>query len=205
MDKSKAYDILNLPSTASESEVKTAYKALAQKYNVDNYEAGPLREDAEKKMEEINEAFDILMSYLRTGTTQEATKPIDSSGGETGGRYHAIRQMINNGQADEALAELSAMQGTRNDAEWNFLMGSAYYHKGWLDQALTYFQKAAQLEPHNREYQAALRNLQGNSTGDMPGNPYGGQNTQAQALNCACNTCSMILCMDACCGCMRGC
>ncbi|MFQ9679955.1 MAG: DnaJ domain-containing protein [Ruthenibacterium lactatiformans] len=49
-------------------EIKTAYRALAQKYNPDNYEAGPLREEAEAKMTELNEAFDALMGAIRTGT-----------------------------------------------------------------------------------------------------------------------------------------
>lgn len=49
---------------ASEEEVKAAYRALAQKYNPENYEAGPLREDAERKMNQINEAFDTVMERV---------------------------------------------------------------------------------------------------------------------------------------------
>ena len=64
-----AYQVLGLARGASEEEVKAAYRALAQKYNPENYEAGPLREDAERKMNQINEAFDTVMSELRTGTS----------------------------------------------------------------------------------------------------------------------------------------
>ena len=60
-----AYQVLGLRRGASEDEVKAAYRALAQKYNPDNYEAGPLKEDALKKMEEINAAFDQVMAELR--------------------------------------------------------------------------------------------------------------------------------------------
>ena len=42
-----AYKVLGLTEGATEEEIKTAYRALAQKYNPDNYEAGPLREEAE--------------------------------------------------------------------------------------------------------------------------------------------------------------
>ena len=45
-----AYKVLGLTEGATEEEIKTAYRALAQKYNPDNYEAGPLREEAEAKM-----------------------------------------------------------------------------------------------------------------------------------------------------------
>ena len=204
MDRLKAYDILGLGSGAGEEEVKSAYKTLAQKYDVDKYEAGPLRDEAAAKMNEINEAFDVLMSFLRTG--QENTSANLNQGSyATPGQYPAIRQMINTGRVDEALAELSALQNVADDAEWNFLMGSVYYYKGWLDQAKYYFQNAVRLAPGNREYEAALRNLQSSSQGEMNGNPYVNSDPNAAAMNCACNTCTLMCCMDACCGMGRGC
>lgn len=203
MDRQTAYKVLNLADNASEEEVKAAYKHLAQKYGADGYDAGPLRDEAEKKMDELNDAFDAAMGYLRTGQTTQPTAPGGSAAPV--GRYSAIRQLINNNRVDEALAELNSVQNGAADAEWNFLMGSAYYYKGWLDQALAYFTKAASLEPSNPEYAAALRNLQNSANGQMPNSPYYGQNSSAQAVNCACNTCTTILCMDACCSCMRGC
>ena len=205
MDRSKAYSLLGLAPGAGEDDVKAAYRALAQKYNLDNYEAGPLRDDASAKMEEINEAFDTLMSLLRAGTPEEATRATSSSAtGQAVGNYPQIRSMINTGRVDEALAQLTGAQDADN-AEWNFLMGSAYYYKGWLDQALYYFQAAVRIAPGNREYEAALRNLQGNANGRMQGNPYGASGSGDAAMNCACNTCGLICCMDACCGMGRGC
>ncbi|MGD9559332.1 MAG: DnaJ domain-containing protein [Oscillospiraceae bacterium] len=200
MDKSKAYDVLGLPQNAGEDDIKQAYRGLAQKYSTDSYEAGPLREEAEAKMAELNEAFDTLMGALRVGDDAVRTT---GPGAAPSGRYAAIRKMINSGQIDEALAELSAIQNAAADAEWNFLMGSAYYYKGWLDQAARYFSEAVRLDPSNREYAAALQNLQQSANGNMQGNPYGGQNADTAALNCACNTCSLMCCMDACCGMCR--
>jgi tetratricopeptide (TPR) repeat protein len=202
MDKSTAYKMLGLDNGAGEDQVKAAYRQLAGKYNVDNYEAGPLRDDAEKKMRELNEAFDLLMSYLRTGGA-DAARPAGAATAQPG-RYPAIRALINSGRIDEALAELSAIQGGSADAEWNFLMGSAHYYKGWLDQALIYFQTAVRLAPGNPEYEAALRNLQNSQNGNMQGNPYEGRGAEAQALGCACDTCTMMCCMDACCSMCRG-
>lgn len=201
MDRQKAYDILGLHQNAGEDEVKNAYRELAKKYSADQYDAGPLKDDAAAKMAELNQAFDTLMSYLRTGT--DAAPPV-SDGPAAPGRYPAVRQMINSGRIDEALAELSAAPYGAADAEWNFLMGSAYYYKGWLDQALFYFREAVRLEPGNPEYEAALRNLQGNSQGNMAGSPFGQPSGEAAAMNCACNTCTLMCCMDACCGMCRG-
>ena len=85
-------------------------------------------------------------------------------------------------------------------------MGSAYYYKGWLAEAMRYFEAACRLAPGNREYEAALRNLQNNAAGAMPGNPYGAQGPYgAQAVGCSCcDMCMAMACMDMCCGCGRG-
>ena len=187
-----AYKVLGLTEGATEEEIKTAYRALAQKYNPDNYEAGPLREEAEAKMTELNEAFDALMGAIRTGTpvnsrrTANAGEPEPDTGAAANGRYRAIRQMINSGAVEQALAELNAIQGGANDAEWNFLVGSAYYYKGWVADALRYFQNSA--------------------GGAMPGNPYGNNGMAgAQAVGCSCcDMCTAMMCMDMCCGCGRG-
>lgn len=200
MDKFRAYSVLGLGENASEAEIKAAYRTLAQKYNIDNYEAGPLRDDAERKMDELNEAFDVLMSYMRTGNEPVAADRTYSSSGASSSQYAEIRQLINTGRVDDALAQLNAIAAGTSDAEWNFLMGSIFYYKGRLDQALRYFQTAVNLAPGNREYEAALRNLQNSQQGDMQGNPYTTNDPSATAMNCACNTCALMCCMDACCG-----
>lgn len=213
MDKLTAYKTLGLQEGATEEQIKEAYRQLAKQYAGDSYgETSPLHEEASKKMDEINQAFDTLMSYIRTGgptptqTSNQGTpfeQPYNNpqSTNNNIGRYPAIRNLINNGLVDEALAELNAIPYGSSDAEWNFLMGSVYYYKGWLDKALQYFQAACRMDPNNSEYQAALRNLTGSAAGNMPGNPYGNQqDPNAAALNCACNTCTCLLCMNACCG-----
>lgn len=206
-----AYKVLGLTPDATEEEIKSAYRALAQKYNPQQYEAGPLREDAEAKMAEINTAFDTLMGAIRTGAPVGGSSgSFDASsepenGRTANGRYRSIRQMISSGAVDQALEELNRIPGGSNDAEWNFLVGSAYYYKGWVADAMRYFQTACRLSPGNREYEAALRNLQNNAHGAMPGNPYASPMGGAQVVNCSCcDMCTAMMCMDMCCGCGRG-
>ena len=54
------YKVLNIPSTATDEEVKKAYRELARKYHPDNYHDNPLADLAQEKMKEINEAYDTI-------------------------------------------------------------------------------------------------------------------------------------------------
>lgn len=51
------YAVLGVPKTASESDVKKAYRKLAQRYHPD---ANPGNREAEEKFKEISQAYDVL-------------------------------------------------------------------------------------------------------------------------------------------------
>ena len=191
------YEVLGLAPGASEEEIKAAYKALAKKYSADNYAASPLQDEADQRMQEINAAFDQLMGAIRTGSA-DAT-----SGAGSAGEYTQIRRLINEGQADEALRLLQAIAGGESGGEWNFLCGCAYYYKGWLDQALPYFETAVRLSPENREYSAAYYRLRNSAAGNIAGSPYGGMPQGVMGCSC-CDMCTALMCMDLCCGFGRG-
>lgn len=52
------YEILNIKQTASDKEIKNAYRSLAKKYHPDTYKGN--KNVAEEKMKIINEAYDVL-------------------------------------------------------------------------------------------------------------------------------------------------
>lgn len=202
MEKNDAYRILGLANSASTDDIKAAYRAMAQKYSTDTYAVSPMKEEAEAKMADIDAAFDLLMGSIRTGDTAQSR----TGSNNNSNLYSVIRQKITAGNIDEALAQLGTVQDGASNAEWNFLMGSAYYYKGWMQQAMSYFNAAVSLDPNNREYAAALNNLRNNANGNMNNsNPYGNNPYGGQAAGCSCcDMCTAMMCMNMCCNCGRG-
>lgn len=57
MSKRDYYEVLGLSSNASEAEIKKAYRQLLKKYHPD---ANPDKKEAEEKLKEVNEAYEVL-------------------------------------------------------------------------------------------------------------------------------------------------
>ena len=189
------YKILGVSQNASDEEVKKAYHELARKYHPDNYHDNPLSDLAQEKMKEINEAYNEI-TRMREGGGGGFWPGKGSSGSSNASAEGAeVRSAINSGdirRAEELLRSFPA-----RNAEWNFLMGSVCYRKGWLNDALEYFQTAVNMEPYNQEYKQALNTMR---RGSEPYRPYGSGPMSNQGCD-ACDICSAMLCMNMCCRC----
>jgi hypothetical protein len=193
------YSVLGVSPGASDEEIKKAYRELARKYHPDNYHDNPLSELAQEKMKEVNEAYDAVTKGKGSGSSSGRSSSGYGGSGYTGNRsgsFAQIRAAINSGNL--SLAETLLNSETDHGAEWNFLMGSLCYRKGWLDEAARYYQTAASMEPNNMEYRQALTYMQGGGNFYRPVNYARGGNADA------CNCCGSLIAADCCCECLGG-
>ena len=163
------YQILNIPPTATDEEVKRAYRDLARKYHPDNYHDNPLADLAQEKMKEINEAYDQIQKQRKASSAASQSYSYgyggDSGygnsayGGYGAGALNQVRMAINRG--DISLAERLLSGVSDHNAEWNFLMGVVCSRRGWMDEAKRYLETAVQMDPNKSEYRSALAALTG--------------------------------------------
>lgn len=189
------YSVLGIDPSASDDEVKRAYRELARKYHPDNYQNNPLADLAEEKMKEINEAYDAItrtrsggggqagygsagQQYQRQYSYQQQTS------GDT--VFAQVRQCINIG--DLSRAEQLLRTASQQSAEWHFLYGYLAYRKGWLDEASQHFQTACAMEPGNPEYRQAMSMMQQGGTRYRP----------AGYASTDCDPCTTYLCISMC-------
>lgn len=190
------YAVLGVSPSASDEEIKRAYRDLVKKYHPDNYANTPLADLAEAKMKEVNEAYDAIVKS-RTQGGYQAGGPGYGGGRTTsqgGSRYQnptllQVRQLI--AQNNLAEAERILRSSPANNAEWYYLMGSIAYRRGWMDDARQNFWTACNMDPGNMEYRQAV-----NSMGmQARRGSYGGGDDMANlcttlcCLNCLCNSC----------------
>ena len=192
------YRVLGVEPTASDDEIKRAYRELARKYHPDNYQNNPLADLAEEKMKEINEAYDQITKQRAGGggsnasnagyqRQQSSYQQQSYSGGSV---YQQARQAINLG--DLGRAEQLLRTAPAQNGEWHFLMGSIAYRKGWLDEAMQHYQMACRMDPTNGEYRQALAMMQNGGQAYRPYGYGGGMD--------ACDCCTSLMCLNCLCG-----
>lgn len=197
------YQVLGVPSTATDDEVKKAYRNLARKYHPDNYHDNPLADLAQERMKEINEAYEEIQSQRKRASSGSAGSGYGTSYGGTGygggyagyqsytGPYQRVRMAIQQGNLNLAEELLNAMQD--HNAEWNFLKGAVCTRRGWMDEAKRYYQTAVQMDPGNAEYQRALDMAEGRQTAYRP-DGYGPVSTGSCHMNPCLPLCLALSC-----------
>lgn len=203
---SDPYKVLGVSPTATDEEIKKAYRALARKYHPDNYANNPLADLVQEKMKEINEAYDEIQKLRASGGQRGSRRRADGYGaagyegqgaGEHADAYARVRSFINSGSIAEAEAILEGIPREDRGAEWNFLKGCVLVKRGWYYDAQKFYETACYMDPENYEYKAALDSIRSARTGRS----YGTGRAEGTT---GCEMCQALLCADCCCECMGG-
>ncbi len=197
------YQVLGVPEGSSPEQVKAAYKALAAKYQSAGYENGPLADIAQKKMDEINAAYDAIIMSSDSGNYCGEYKV--NGGGSYYSAYSAgdladIRSKIIEGRLDDAELLLDGIPEAGRTAEWFYLKGTVQQKRGWLEEAAKNFEKAVRADPSDASYRAAYENVRQASTGGYKTARRGKKDDGCSF----CDICSGLLCADCCCECTGG-
>ena len=202
------YQILGISSSATDEEVKNAYRALARKYHPDNYgDDNPLKDLANEKMQEINSAYDEIQrirssggsSYRGNGTYYSSY----SGTGSTSGVYYEIRQLINSRRFGEAERRIANIPISDRTAEWHYLNSIILMHRGNVNDAMRELEMACSMDPGNIEYQKAKEMFNTNARG-YGSTYYGGGYRGRSSQDDACDCCMNLICLDCLCECMGG-
>ena len=209
------YRTLGVSPSATDDEVKKAYRALAKKYHpdVNNGDSG-----AETRMKEINEAYSAIMKMRREGASGGGSYGYGSSYGGYGGagygyggasspQMQAARNYIRAGHYAEAAHVLEEMRD--RTAEWYYLYGEVSLGLGNRVAALNYAQRAVQMDPNNFEYHALLNRLQGGAQFYQNRGAEQGYGVPAamcgDPVSCCMSQLILNMLCNCCCGCGRGC
>ena len=204
------YQVLGISPSATDDEVKQAYRRLAKKYHPDHNNGSS---EAEKKMMQVNDAYAQIMDMRKNGGASSSY----SSGGYGGGygnaygnyggynsygggaysgaqRFAIVRQYLAMGRYYEALQLLQQMN--EHSAEWYYLCARARQGLGDDISALNFARQAANMDPGNREYTDFVNDLMaGGESYRQQGADFGGIH------NAVCsNPCLTCLLFNMCCG-----
>lgn len=194
------YEVLGVPENADDATVKKAYRELVKKYHPDNFKDNPLADLANEKLQEVNEAYDMITKGRTSGGSSYSSGSSYSGSSSYGAnsKFEYVRNLIQQRRFADADAELNRTND--QSAEWHFLKGCVCVSRGWHFEGIQHLQTAVNMDPTNPEYRNMLNNINmRRTTYNQMGNGYGYQRNDDM-----CNCCSNLICADCCCEMMGG-
>lgn len=164
------YRILGVAPTATDDEIKKAYRNLSRKYHPDANINNPNKDQAEEKFKEVQQAYQTIMKSRELGgrytnNTYESrgySSGRSNSGSEDSARLQAVCIFLNARQYRQALDVLNLIQ--IKTADWYYYAAIANMGLRNNIEALTFARQAAAMDPGNQEYAALISRLMTQAT-----------------------------------------
>jgi curved DNA-binding protein CbpA len=122
------YQILDVPKTATEEDVKKAYFGLARRFHPDRFD----RRIAAEFKTQIDEVFDGITNAYRVLSNKDSRRAYDAKSGS--------------GQTQEDL------QDTYRKADTKFRQGKTLHAQGRYDEAIAYLEEAVRIRKDKGDY-----------------------------------------------------
>ncbi len=155
------YEALDVPETASQSEIHKRYMKLMREHHPDRFSDPARRAEAEKFAQEINEAFNTLRdSATRARYDQGLQQKVERKSPEEEACVYFGRGQT----AEQAKDAHTAIDCYKRACALDGKVGKYPYHlarlleanPNWRRQTVENYQKAVALEPKNVEYYKAF-------------------------------------------------
>lgn len=182
------YQVLGISRSASDEEIKKAYRTLSRKYHPDANVNNPNKDEAEERFKQVQQAYDLIMKEKQQGTSGSYSSQGSSSAGgySTGqgpfggfsGQYYygngtyrsqsrasspklqAALNYIQNQCYPEALHVLNEIPFAERFGQWYYYSAVANEGVGNNATAIEHIRRAVQLEPSNMEYRQFQQHLE---------------------------------------------
>lgn len=160
------YQVLGLSPSASDDEVKKAYRNLSKKYHPDSNIGSPHQAEYTKKFKEVQTAYKTIMDDRKRGFTNQTYGSQQSTSSAGGYQY------INDQQAyQEAAAYVQAQRYNEamnilnmirmKNSMWFYYAAIAEHGLGNNIRAQEYAKTAVDMEPMNMQYILLYNQLSG--------------------------------------------
>src|SRR5471030_1190835 len=176
------YEVLGIKPSASQDEIKSAYRKLIKQYHPDKFGDNPLKNLAEEKMIEINRAYEALTKNSGNNNNYSSNSSNYNNSTNSSSDFQEIRRLIQSGNNAVAENRLNAINNIT--AEWHYLYGAVMLNKGWFDSALEHMTTAVNMDPNSLEYRQGLNAL--NQRGSRYSNPYNRTRNSSNTDLCSC-------------------
>ena len=139
-----SFDILGLPRTATEQQVRQAYHTKVKACHPDQFPDGQTQQKAQEQLIQLNLAYEEALRRT-VGKPKTVFHTVSPEEAKT-----IAKKLLEQQRYESALLQLSHAE-TKDD-EWYFIQGELLMDMHQFSSAHQAFREAVRLSPDNREY-----------------------------------------------------